>query len=365
MNAEVLNAGGLSAEGSANTSATKQIPALDGIRAISILIVFLSHAGLGYIVPGGFGVTVFFFLSGFLITTLLIREYDRKATIALPYFYMRRVLRLAPPILITLLAAGILVVFGLVEGVLDVPTLMSDIFFYYNYFSLYGAAREIDGTGILWSLSVEEHFYLIWPALFLIFAAGRMQLGHMVWLLAGLLAWRVLRVLVFGSEEWVVYISTDTRLDSLLYGCLLALMNWRGLSARLFPAGWSRHLIVLAALAVLVASFALRDVMFRSTLRYTVQGIALIPLFYYATTFPETPYFKPLDWPVVRRVGVYSFTLYLSHYVILKGLMYQGIAESGSIRLMVLGAVLSLGFAAAVYRFIEKPMLPLRRRFAG
>jgi len=348
-----------------NPTAGNQIPALDGIRAVSILIVFLSHAGLGHIVPGGFGVTVFFFLSGFLITSLLIREYDRKGKISLPYFYLRRVLRLGPPILVTLLAGGLLVAFGVVEGALDVPTLLSEIFFYYNYFSLYGDAHEIAGTGILWSLSVEEHFYLLWPALFLVFAAGRLRPGYMVWLLAGLLAWRLLRVLVFGSEEWVVYISTDTRLDSLLYGCLLALMNWRGQSAQLFPTDWKRHLIVLAALAVLVVTFALRGEVFRSTLRYTVQGFALMPLFYYATTFPKTPYFRPLNWPVSRRVGVYSFTLYLCHFIILKGLMYQGVAESGSAWLMAIGAVLSLSFAAAVYRFVEVPMLPLRRRFAG
>lgn len=347
------------------SKADAQIPALDGIRAVSILIVFLSHAGLGDRIPGGFGVTVFFFLSGFLITSLLTREYDRNGRIALPYFYMRRVLRLGPPILVTLLAGGLLVAFGVTEGILDAPTLFSQIFFYYNYFSLYATAPEIAGTGILWSLAVEEHFYLIWPALFLAFARGGLRIPHMVWLLAALLGWRLLRFLAFGSDEWTIYISTDTRLDSLLYGCLLALMNWQGLSARVFPAGWQRHLIVVVALAVLVLSFVLRGEVFRSTLRYTVQGVALIPLFYYATTFPQTPYFRPLNWAFVRRIGVYSFTLYLCHFIILKGLMYHGIAQSGSGLLLVLGAGLSVAFAAAVYRFVEAPLIPLRRRFAA
>ena len=106
-----------------------QIPSLDGIRAVSILIVFLSHAGLGHLIPGGFGVTVFFFLSGFLITSLLIREYDRNGRISLPLFYIRRVLRLGPPILVTMLAGGLLVAAGVTEGTLHAPTLMSQVFF--------------------------------------------------------------------------------------------------------------------------------------------------------------------------------------------------------------------------------------------
>jgi peptidoglycan/LPS O-acetylase OafA/YrhL len=91
----------------------------------------------------------------------------------------------------------------------------------------------------------------------------------------------------------------------------------------------------------------------------------LIPLFYYATTFPETSYFRPLNQRFVRRIGVYSFTLYLCHFIILKGLMLHGLAAEGSVLLIALGAVISVAFAAAVYRFVEAPMLPLRRRFAG
>src|ERR1700744_3779762 len=88
------------------------IPSLDGIRAVSVLIVVLSHAGLGQVIPGGFGVTIFFFLSGFLITTLLLAEYEETGRIDIPKFYLRRVFRLMPPLIISLLIAYGLTIAG-------------------------------------------------------------------------------------------------------------------------------------------------------------------------------------------------------------------------------------------------------------
>ena len=94
------------------TSAEFHIPSLDGIRGIAALIVFMSHAALPEIFPGAFGVTVFFFLSGYLITTLLRREYASTGKIALKPFYLRRVYRILPPLYIVLTIAVLLDVFG-------------------------------------------------------------------------------------------------------------------------------------------------------------------------------------------------------------------------------------------------------------
>src|SRR5690242_11117871 len=88
------------------------IPSLDGIRALAVMIVFVAHAGLGSWVPGGFGVTVFFFLSGYLITTLLRMEYDRSGTISLKDFYLRRVLRIFPNMYTVLFVASALTMLG-------------------------------------------------------------------------------------------------------------------------------------------------------------------------------------------------------------------------------------------------------------
>lgn len=92
------------------------IPSLDGIRALAVTTVFVSHAGLSHIIPGGFGVTVFFFLSGYLITTLLRREHEKTGQISLKHFYLRRVYRIFPPMYLVMLLAIMLSVFGLVGG---------------------------------------------------------------------------------------------------------------------------------------------------------------------------------------------------------------------------------------------------------
>jgi peptidoglycan/LPS O-acetylase OafA/YrhL len=107
----------------------------------------------------------------------------------------------------------------------------------------------------------------------------RIGVGHLIGLLVAILIWRFVRLFVFVSDELAIYVSTDTRLDCLLFGCLLALMNWRGLSVWVFPQTRLRHGAVLGAVALLLLSFAFREEVFRSTLRYTLQGVALMPLF--------------------------------------------------------------------------------------
>jgi Predicted acyltransferases len=343
------------------------IPSLDGVRAVSIALVFLSHAGVSNLIPGGFGVTVFFFLSGFLITTLLTREQDRYGGISLKAFYLRRLVRLSPPILITMFAATALVVAGLAEGGLSLPTYLSQIFFFYNYHSLTpGAASSVEGLGILWSLSVEEHFYFIWPVVFIAIARGWIGIIGVLVMLTAILAWRYIRMTMMGEGEWTIYISTDTRIDSLLFGCLLALLIWRGHAARLFPEGRLARLALIAGgLAVLIISFIVRDEVFRSTLRYTVQGIALMPLFYYAVQRPRDLLFRPLNWTPLQMIGVWSYTIYLCHFVIILSLVYSGVGELGNPVLVGLSAALSCGFAALVWRYIERPLKPLRSRLTG
>lgn len=343
------------------------IPALDGFRAVSIAIVFFSHAGVSDLIPGGFGVTVFFFLSGFLITTLLTREQDNHGRIALKAFYLRRVLRLSPPILITMVAATALVLAGLAEGDLSVATYLSQLLFYYNYHLLMAeSGSSVEGFGVLWSLSVEEHFYLIWPVVFISIARGWFGIKGVLLLLAAILVWRYIRMTVFGNGEWVIYVSTDTRFDSLLYGCLLALLIWRGHAERLFPKRLAaRALLICTAFVILLICFLVQNDTFRSTFRYSLQGIALMPLFYYATQRPGDMLFRPLNWAPLRMVGMWSYTIYLCHLVIIEALIHNDISQLGEPLLVGLSAVLSCGFAALVYRCAEKPLKPLRTRLTG
>src|SRR6201986_2771681 len=142
------------------------IPSLDGLRAISISIVLVSHAGYGGVVPGGLGVTIFFFLSGYLITTLLLDEHQRTGRIHIGKFYLRRVFRLFPPLLVTLAIAYSLVILGLLDGGISWGGVLAQLLYFANYYALFfdPGNTTAAGTGILWSLAGEEHVYMLYPA---------------------------------------------------------------------------------------------------------------------------------------------------------------------------------------------------------
>lgn len=342
------------------------IPSLDGLRAGSIGLVFASHAGYDHVVPGGLGVTVFFFISGFLITTLLFREILRYGSVSYAAFYARRALRLMPPLLVVLLTGMLLVGTGILTGRIDTPTVISQIFFVFNYFDVYGPARPIPGQEVFWSLSVEEHFYLIWPAVFtLLLAMSRGANGVFVILLLLFPIWRAVRWYLFGDTPGELYYLSDVRLDSLLYGCWLAVLMARGR----IPAAADRKDVRLAALGlsllVLAFTIAYRDEGFRNVWRYSLQGIALMPIFYYAVTSPKWWAFRPLNWSAVRMVGVLSYTIYLIHFTLIELVeQHTGLYDGGP-RVLLAAILLSLGYAAAVHWLVERPSARLRRRVTG
>lgn len=349
-----------------SSSAPSYIPSLDGLRAVSIAFVFFAHAGVSPLIPGGFGVTVFFFLSGYLITSLLIQEQASHGFIAIRAFYLRRIVRLGPPLLITLAFAALLVLLGLANGDLAPATIASQIFFYTNYFNLYGpdVGNNVSGLGILWSLAVEEHFYLFYPWVFILLARGKIGLNAIAGLIALILIWRCICFFFLGISDWEIYTRTDTRIDSMLYGCLLALMAGRGLDRKWFPDKAMYPLIALAC-AVLIVTFLLRDPAFRSTIRYSLQGLALMPIFHFAVTRHEVWMFRPLNWKPVRKIGQYSYTLYLVHFVIIKAMILQNVATGNILVFTAVAGALSIAYAALVFEIAEKPLKPLRQRLTG
>lgn len=356
-------------------NAPNHIGSLDGIRAIAVMIVFLGHCHITNLIPSGFGVTLFFFLSGYLITTLLAREYDQHGSINFGGFYIRRILRLSPPLLITL-ALGIAAHnAGLVEGQVDPGTVVSQIFYYYNYWSLhfgptsgetsvaFGQGDTIPGLGLLWSLSIEEHFYLIWPAIFLLVARKTVTANHITLMILAILIWRTIRLVLIGSDPWTIYSSTDTRIDMLFFGCLLAILSWRHDLQNKAPQGVIKYVIILVACGMIIASFAIRQELFRSSLRFTLQGLALMPLFYYAVTDARNFIFRPLNWRAAQMIGAFSYTIYLSHHVIILLLLQQGIAKLGEIKMVILSATMTLVFAGLMHYFVERPCHRLRKKF--
>lgn len=332
------------------------IPSLDGLRAFSILIVFCAHAFRSIPIPGGFGVTVFFFISGYLISTLLCRELASTSSIDLRAFYKRRFFRLAPPLLITLFFGVLMVVGGFLDGTLNPIGLVSQIFFFFNYWDAYANQGDvIYGTKIFWSLAVEEHFYFIFP-LALLFLFRKNLSYHWITVLAfAVLFWRSFKFLMLWANEWQIYSLTDTRFDSMLWGCLLSLMAFenRGRLDRLSPKMWK--IVALACGFGILATFIVRDEVFRSTWRYTLQGIMLFPIFFVALNFDDSWLYKLLNWQPLTKIGFYSYTFYLSHYIIL-GLLHQNFSALSEIWIGVISGIVAISYSALVYRFVEQPI---------
>ncbi|NYE62160.1 peptidoglycan/LPS O-acetylase OafA/YrhL [Duganella sp. 1224] len=341
------------------------LPSLDGIRALAVMIVFLSHAGWGHLIPGGLGVTIFFFLSGYLITTLMRREYARRQRIDFKAFYLRRVYRILPPMYLVLFSLLILWLAGAVPGQVTPGGVLAQVLQVTNYYVI-----QPDNTGIVpytgtfWSLAVEEHFYLVFPLLFAL-GARRWPLQRLALLLLGLcglvLLWRC--VLVYG---WHVpsnrtYMATDTRFDNMLFGCIMALWRNPALDAGDLPgAPRQRGLWLAGAGGLLLLTLVVRDPALRETWRYTLQGLALFPLFWLAVRYPAWWPFRWLNWRPVQWVGLVSYVFYLSHFYFL-ALCEQWLGQRTAL-VAAAALVLTLAYSALVYQLVELPFARLRRR---
>ncbi len=331
---------------------------------MSFLLVFAAHAGLHDYVPGGFGVTVFFFLSGYLITTLLRLEHDSRGTISFSQFYLRRVLRILPPFYIVMVASALAAAVGLIAGGFHPRALAAQALYYANYWIVgHGYDALPSGTGVYWSLAVEEHFYLLFPALYFVLRRS-MQRKRQALVLLGLcavvLGWRLVLVYGLNAPPDRTYLASDTRVDSILFGCALALYGNPAVDGPSRVTEWAwKWLLLPGGLLVLLFTFGYRDPAFRQTFRYSLQGIALVPLFVVAMRYPEWGPFRLLNLKPVSFMGVLSYSLYLVHHVLL-----DAIGKEPTLLRAGLGLASSIAVSYGIYVVVEKPCARLRRRLA-
>ena len=352
------------------------IPGLDGLRAISVMLVIVAHAGFEHIVPGGLGVTVFFFISGFLITNLLISEAVQAGRNDIGRFYMRRYLRLTPElyayILVCLIGSAL---FFHVE----IGRFVASAFYFMNYYVLFaGAVPSVPPNpfvlGHLWSLAVEEHFYLAFPLLF--FALFRRPRTFAVVLVAVCLAAiadRAIAVGVFHNADYTYYAS-DARIDSIIYGCLLALAMRHPLGERVGDA-LGRSPVLVAALALMIATLVYRGETFRDVFRFSAQGLALfIGVACLYTSVLGAVAVQVLETRVLRFVGRISYGMYLWH--LLPGQAFfiaRGIApaDAGAAPLadklgaVVVSTVVAVAMGYLGQRLLLRPLAGLRHRYGS
>jgi len=353
-----------------------RIASLDGIRAVSFMLVFLSHIGwdkfllhIGRraVVTGDFGVTVFFFLSGFLITTLLRSEFEKNGSVNVRHFWLRRSLRILPPLYLVVTAAALLAMVVYPPGTFTAGSLAAKLLFYQNYWISFVDLQGPPGTPVVWSLAVEEHFYLLFPWLYIAMQKWKLSRPAQAYLLWGLCAlvliWRCVLFLSMGPNVNRAHIlfGTDCRVDAILFGCALAVWNNPVLDPpRGSPQLWKYRLLPLA-IAVLLLCLAINRMDFKNTVYFSLQGVALTAVFICAIRFSNWPVFRFLNWRPVAYVGALSYSLYLTHEVVLLAVLELLPQWRGSLRVLLTLAI-SLVVSWAIYELIEVPCARLRRK---
>jgi len=343
------------------------IPALDGIRAIAVIAVLLYHADLLW-APGGFlGVEVFFVLSGFLITALLWSELVASGGLGFRGFWFRRARRLLPALFGLLLVTLAAFLIGWPHEIAAIRGDVAAAFTYSSNWYLIGVNRSYFQTvgrpspfGHLWSLAIEEQFYLLWPlALVLLYKVVRRPkrvagfIGGAA-LLSAIAMW----VLYNGNDPSRVYYGTDTRAAGLLIGAALAVL-WRpwtpGFKVKVSPR--ALELAALGAGAILVWAFWRWDEFSSFTYRPGLQLVSLASaVLVAASVHPETRLHAVLGWKPLRWIGRRSYGIYLWHwpvYVVTRPGIDLG-WSSGPTLVLRLGLTLLL--AELSFRYVEEPI---------
>ena len=343
------------------------IPTLDGWRAIAIAAVIachglsltaaanLRHPLFGTIVLslGQQGVSLFFAISGFLITTLLLDELSSRGSISLRGFYIRRVFRILPPAYTYLFITA---VFGLMGWIkLAHGEIASGLFVYNNYWP-----HRSWYTQHFWSLSMEEHFYLFWPALLALLGLARARWAAVALVVATVM-WRPWSL---AHIHWQVpqLQRTDMRLDAFLLACLLAILI-HGDAGKRIAVRIASVRFHAAIIAVLVAVYAVALLVPRLQLFRLLVQSAFLPLVVVPTVFlPGYWLSRWLETGFLRWVGRISYSLYLWQQMVLHG-DAQDIPYALKTLPFKLIVLFALGYAS--YRWIELPMMQAGRRRAA
>jgi peptidoglycan/LPS O-acetylase OafA/YrhL len=343
----------------------KHVPALDGLRGVAILLVITHHQLIPFSLSGGFlGVDLFFVLSGFLITTLLLTEFDATQTISLKKFYLRRALRLGPALLIYL-AASLVVTYFLHPDELSKEFRLVALALAYvtNWRMAFGWDLSLDPTAIIWSLSIEEQFYLVWPILLLICLALGFKRHHLaigLGVVIGAIMLHRYQLWAGGAELNRLYYGTDTRADAPLMGCLLAMipvLSWTTTKRRVLNFS---AVAAVCILAYLISTMEFTDIVLY---QFAYTGIAALSGLLVWTAATQKSFLVNLfEWQPLRWFGKISYALYLWHWLLLKSTtFYFWVGETWDPWARFVAALL---VSSVSFYFIERPFNRLKTRFA-
>lgn len=342
-----------------------RIPALDGLRGLAVLLVVAHHALVPGFELGDLGVDIFFVLSGFLITSILATEYNERGSVRLGAFYARRAVRLLPALalLLALMMPALAAIdFGPLRD-LNGRAAAAAVLWVGNWASLFDPDLWASMFAHLWSLGIEDQFYILWAPLLpvLLLRAGAQGAVRVLLALSALSAlWALVAAQWLGTSR--AYLGTDTRAYALLVGCALGIMYVH----HSIPAG-RRAMRAYRAGAVggaaAVAVLGLAGLAAAVSIAAALSTVCLIAL---VLTGGAGRVGTILRVGVLRWFGLISYGLYLWHFPVM-WLMWWGLGLDSSsdwpVRLLV-AAPLSVGIAAASYYLLEQPLLQARARRA-
>jgi peptidoglycan/LPS O-acetylase OafA/YrhL len=355
----------------ANAPHIRYRPGLDGLRALAVAAVFLYHSRIDWL-PGGFlGVDLFFVLSGYLITSLLLVEWEARNRIDLIRFWLRRARRLLPALVVVVLATLILAaIFDRQDLAHTRSDVLGSLLYFANwheiianrsYFNVMGNPSLLQHT---WSLAVEEQFYIVWPLLLVpcLVLVGRKRMPMLV--IAGIAASATLMWILYSANDPSrVYYGTDTRAFLLLMGILIALVwPWIMRLRRAVP------LLELLGIAALVGTVLLFRQMqdFSPTLYHggDLAAAFCFAVLVAAVAHPKTGIGNAFGVAPLRWVGERSYGIYLWHWPII--VLVAGVNARPSAGVVVAEAALVVAIAALSYKYIEQPIRTgsLQRRLA-
>ncbi|MBX9688220.1 MAG: acyltransferase [Candidatus Obscuribacterales bacterium] len=357
-------------------SGISYLPFLDGLRAISILLVLGFHqlgpvsGFLGTQLNGWVGVDLFFIISGFLISSILLKEKDKKGCFSLKNFYMRRWLRICPVYycFLTIMCAWMSL-----RGEHDYAAFAVAGLYLSNFDMASGWGLISAGTGLLitWSLAVEEQFYLFWPAT--LKAAGKKAFPVCIILIAAAYFWRI--YLLNNGASWLrLSVGLDTKLDSIMLGVALAML-WRGelfksKCQEFFAAGWKQTPLIAAVLVSChylghpaTETFPLFFWAFKLPLVLLLMTALLLSLL----SNPASAAARFLSTRPMVFVGRLSYSLYLWHVIVsfpsTDGIL-QAICHHKRYLVELAKFAACIGISAGSYYFIEQPFLKIKSKFS-
>lgn len=324
-----------------------RIPSLDGLRAISILLVITDHLGLGLPYSGRFGVQVFFVISGYLITRLLQEEHERRGRIDLAAFYMRRSFRIFP-------AAFVFIAVTALLG----PPARRDLAYVLTYTMSYHVDKSSEVFSHLWSLSVEEQFYLLWPMALVLGFRFRGRIALIAFATAAF--FRLACTIIVPPREFaMLHFWFPSMMDGIAAGCLLAIYEPQVRRACSGLVNRKAVLIILSTAAYLIAYGFSRISFVRPKLSlplgFSVVFWGIVPLLIAGCIFLAI---ERGDWIlnnfIASAIGVLSYSLYL----------WQQPFTLSHDSAIWLDLFFLVTLAASSYFAVEKPMIAIGRRLA-